>query len=42
LRGWPAWLIALDMAWGTVLTALAAASAHAIASLFARRSGKQR
>jgi uncharacterized membrane protein len=41
LRGWPAWLTSLDLAWGTVLTALAATSAHAIANLLARRRGKQ-
>jgi uncharacterized membrane protein len=31
LRDWPAWLTALDMAWGTVLTAIAATLAHAAA-----------
>jgi uncharacterized membrane protein len=31
LRDWPAWLTALDMAWGTALTAIAATLAHAAA-----------
>jgi len=37
LRGWPMGLTVLDMAWGTVLTAIAATIAHAIADRVARR-----
>ena len=37
LRDWPVWLTVLDMGWGTVLTAVAATLAHAIASRLARR-----
>jgi len=37
LRDWPAWLTVLDMAWGTVLTTVAASLAHAIARRLAGR-----
>jgi uncharacterized membrane protein len=37
LRAWPVWLTVLDMAWGTVLTAIVAALAHAIATRVAHR-----
>jgi uncharacterized membrane protein len=37
LRNWPMGLTVLDMAWGTVLTAIAATVAHAIAGRVARR-----
>ena len=36
LRDWPTWLTAMDMAWGTVLTAVAATVAHATAGKVAR------
>jgi uncharacterized membrane protein len=37
LRDWPTWLTAIDMAWGTVLTAVAATVAHTTATKIAKR-----
>jgi uncharacterized membrane protein len=37
LRDWPVMLTVLDMAWGTVLTAIAATVAYVVAALVARR-----
>jgi len=36
LRDWPAWLTVADMTWGTVLTAVAATVAYAVATRAAR------
>ncbi len=41
LRDWPVWLTVLDMAWGAVLTAIAATVAQAIATKVARRGVTQ-
>jgi uncharacterized membrane protein len=32
LKGWPGWLAAMDISWGTLVTALAAAAGYFAAS----------
>ena len=36
LRGWPVWIAALDMAWGTAVSAVAAAAGKAVLDRMAR------
>lgn len=36
LKGWPAWLAALDMAWGTAVSVLSAAAGRAALGVFDR------
>ena len=39
LTGWPAWLAALDMAWGTAVSVMAAAAGRAALGVFGRWPG---